>query len=61
MLLINETRQPTSFSFSLQAGYSIYENRDNGHVMSKEEQKEWNVKKDPKLGETDAKLGETEK
>jgi hypothetical protein len=39
--------------FSLQAGYSIYENRDNGHVMSKEEQKEWNVKKDPKLGETE--------
>ena len=30
-----------------QAAYSLYENKDNGQVMSKEEQQKWNAKKEP--------------
>jgi hypothetical protein len=30
-----------------QAAYSFYENKDNGNVMSKEEQQKWNATKKP--------------
>lgn len=36
------------------AAWSWYENRDNGQVFSKEEQKQWNSQKGPKPGETTA-------
>lgn len=30
------------------AAYSLYENKDNGQVFSKEEQKKWNSRKETK-------------
>ena len=34
--------------FVFKAAYSLYENKDNGEVFSKEEQQNWNKKKESK-------------
>jgi hypothetical protein len=48
-VLVIKKSKPHGDGLFWQAGYSVYENRDNGKVVSAEEQKTWNVKHEPKV------------